>query len=48
MKDADEFLSTLKSAGILGGIKLDNNKILVCATEINSEEEIEQYVNSIK
>ena len=28
-------------------VKLDNNKILVCTTEMNSEFELEQYVNSI-
>ena len=47
VNNSDKFLSNLKSAGILGGIKLDNNKILVCTTEMNSEYELEQYVNSI-
>ncbi len=47
VSDADKFLNKLKSANILGGIKLDRNKILVCATEMNSEDEINDYVNSI-
>lgn len=45
--DSDKFLLTLKNAGILGGIKLDRNKILVCATEMNTEEEILDYINAI-
>ena len=47
VENSDEFLSKLKLNNILGGIKLNNNNILVCATEMNSEEEIEKYVNSI-
>lgn len=45
--NADDFLSKLKSADILSGIKLDNKRILVCATEMNSEEEINDYVNAV-
>ena len=47
VQNADKFLSNLKSKNILGGIKLDENKILVCATEMNSEEEIHNYINAI-
>ena len=47
VNNADEFLSKLKSSNILGGLKLDDNKILVCATEMNTEEEIEEYVKLI-
>lgn len=47
VNNADEFLSKLKSNNILGGLKLDDNKILVCATEMNTEEEIEEYVKLI-
>ena len=45
--DSDKFLLKLKNAGILGGIKLDKKKILVCATEMNTEEEILDYINAI-
>ena len=31
----------------LGGIKLDKNRILVCTTEMNTEEEILDYINAI-
>ena len=47
VQDADKFLSKLKSNGIIGGLKLDKNKILVATTEMNSEEEIEKYIKSI-
>ena len=46
--NSDEILSKLKSKNILGGIKLDNKKILVSVTEMNSEDEISDYVNTIK
>ena len=45
--NADEFLEKLKSVNILGGIKLNNNKILVCATEMNTQEDIKNYINAI-
>ena len=45
--DANKFLSNLKSKGILGGIKLNDKNILVCTTEMNSEEEINNYINAI-
>lgn len=47
VNNADEFLSKLNSNNILGGLKLDDNKILVCATEMNTEEEIEEYVKLV-
>lgn len=45
--NSDDFLLKLKNNGILGGIKLDNTKILVCTTEMNSIEEIINYENTI-
>ena len=45
--DSDTFLEKLKKENILGGIKLDENHILVCATEMNSEEDIDAYVNAV-
>lgn len=47
VNNTDEFLSKLKSNNILGGLKLDDNKILVCTTEMNTEEEIEEYVKLV-
>ena len=45
--NSDKVLVKLKQANILGGIKLDNNKILVCTTEMNTEEELQDYVNAL-
>ena len=45
--NADKVLEKLKSANILGGIKLGEKKILVAATEMNSDEEIDLYVKSL-
>ncbi len=45
--DADKFLAKLKTVNIIGGLKLDDKKILVAATEMNSEDEIELYVRAI-
>ena len=44
---ADEFLKKLKTSGIIGGIKVGNNRVLVCATEMNTEEEIEKYLSAV-
>ena len=43
VNNADEFLANLKENNILGGIKLDENRVLVCVTEMNTDEEIENY-----
>lgn len=47
VENSEEFLNKLKVNGILAGIKLDENKILVCATEMNSDEDIQKYVEII-
>ncbi len=46
-KNSDEFLAKLKSKNIIGGVKLDNNKVLISVTEMNSEEEIEDYIQAL-
>lgn len=45
--DAEQFLAKLKSNNILGGIKLDEQRILVCATEMNTTDDINAYVSAI-
>lgn len=47
VNDSDKFLEDLKAEGILGGIKIDKRHILVCTTEMNTEEEIINYVEAI-
>lgn len=45
---SDKFLAFLKEENILAGTKLDNQRILVSVSEINSQEEIEKYVEIAK
>ncbi len=47
VNDSDEFLNKLKEQNILGGIKLDKRRILVCTTEMNTEEEIVNYIEAV-
>lgn len=44
--NSDKILTDLKSQNIIGGLKLDDNKILVSATEMNSEEDINSYLEN--
>lgn len=44
VNNADKLLSKLKENNILGGVKLSNNKILVCVTEMNTNADIDKYV----
>ena len=46
--NSDKFLEKLKSNNILGGLKLDESRILVCATETITSEDIDMYVNTVK
>lgn len=41
---ADKFLEKLKENNIIGGYKIDEKTILVCATEMNTQDEIDLYV----
>lgn len=45
--DSDKFLSNLKTKNILGGLKLDNTKVLIASTEMNSAQDIEDYIQAI-
>lgn len=45
--NADKFLATLKLAGILGGIQLSETRLLVAATEMTSDEDIEKYIQNV-
>ena len=48
VSDSDKILEALKKNNILGGIKLDDNRILVCATEMITDEDIDLYIDSVK
>ena len=45
---SDKFLAFLKQDNILAGTKIDNQRILVCTTELNTNEEIKNYIKSAK
>ena len=44
---ADKTLAKLKENNIIGGLKLGDNRILVATTELITEKDINNYVNSI-
>ena len=44
VNNSDEFISKMKEKGILAGLKIDENKILVCTTELNSDTDVEEYL----
>ena len=46
VNDVDVFLTKLKENNILGGIKVDNSKLLIAATEMTSDEDIDLYINA--
>ena len=48
VNSSDDFLSMMKKHNIIAGYKLNNKQILVCTTEVNTKEEIENYINSSK
>ncbi len=45
VNDTDKFLKKMKEQSILAGVKINNNQILVCTTEVNSAEDIKNYIN---
>ena len=47
VENADKFLNKLKENNILGGIKIDDKRILVCTTEMNTQEDIVNYIEAI-
>ena len=47
VSNSDEFLAKLKANGILGGLKLDNTKILVATTELTTNEDVDLYVATL-
>ena len=46
-ENSDNYLNKLKSVGILGGLKLDEKKVLVSVTEMNSQEDIDLYLKNV-
>jgi len=46
VENSDKFLLKLRENGIIGGLKLDEKRILIAVTEMNSDEDIELYCKS--
>jgi glycine dehydrogenase subunit 1 len=44
--NSDIFLAKMKEKAILAGLKVDEDKILVCATEMTTEAQIESYIKA--
>ena len=44
----DEFLKYMEEKGILAGVRIDNNHLLVCASEVRTKEEIDEYVKLVE
>lgn len=42
--NAKSFIEKMKQNGIIAGLYLSENKVLVCTTEVNTEDEIERYI----
>ena len=47
-KSSKKILSNLLKNGIVGGINLGNDEILICCTEMNTLEDIKSYASIIK
>ena len=47
-KQSSDVLKALDEEGILGGLPLDENRILWCCTEMNSKADIDQAVAAVK
>jgi glycine dehydrogenase subunit 1 len=47
VENAEDFISKLKVQKILAGYKINQKQILVCATETNTENEIENYLKLV-
>ena len=43
--DTKTFIEKMKQNGILAGLYLSDKKVLVCTTEVNTEEEIKRYID---
>lgn len=47
-KPTDDVLLDLSENGIQGGLKIDEDKMLICCTEMNTTQDIDQFANVIK
>lgn len=47
VENSDKFLKKMKEFNILAGLKLDETRVLVTATEMNTNQEIEYYLSKV-
>ncbi len=47
-KPSEKIVSTLLKNGILGGLELGEDKMLICCTEMNTVQDIESFVSTIR
>jgi len=47
-RNSEKILERLSENGILGGLIIDNDKILICCTEMNTIQDIEDYVSIVR
>ena len=47
VNNADTFIEEMKLKRILAGVRLSEKEILVCTTEMNTKEEIQEYINAV-
>ena len=48
VENSDKFIADMRKSGILAGLKIDERKVLVTATEMNTESDIDEYVDKVK
>ena len=46
--DSQTILEALEKKGILGGYPLDDHRILWCCTEMNTKEEMDEVIQTLK
>lgn len=46
VQEPNLFLAKMRAEGILAGLKVDDNKVLVCASELNTEDDIKEYIQN--
>ena len=46
--DVDGFLKYMEDNDILAGVKIDNNHLLICASEVRTKEEMDNYVKLVE
>ena len=46
--DVDKFLDYMEEAGYLAGVKVDNNHLLICASEVRTKQEMDDYIKLVE